>query len=325
MEAKTELQYAQEWVINTFSKPEWHHRCDLARANNKYFVYNTFIVEEFRKEVIEPWTDTFDFSAWYLVARNHCSELTSLTTKEERNFFLYRREVLEKEVTPIISEDKEAGWISSEVELPYDGENVEISDDGITVRETADYKTDRRCMMAGIAWGNGYFGSLGFATDGSTGCETNLILDTPAFWRRYDTSPPSEKQPEDEACTACGGEFQSNPDDCPLCNLPNQPQSSVTEEGVYKGYSIQKNPYSHKGIAEYTFTSISDCDRPVGFGNSVLDCVNQINDEIEDQILSVLESKLISNGGMSLKEHENFYNDGIQFAIDTLNTNTQSK
>ena len=77
-----------------------------------------------------------------------------------------------------------SSWINSDDELPRDGENVEISDDGIEVRETANYKTDRQCMLAGVGGGNGYFGSLGFATDGSI-CDNNLILDTPLFWRRY--------------------------------------------------------------------------------------------------------------------------------------------
>jgi hypothetical protein len=77
-----------------------------------------------------------------------------------------------------------SSWINSDDELPDNGENVEISDDGIEVRETANYKTNRQCMLAGVGGANGYFGSLGFATDGSI-CDNNLILDTPPFWRRY--------------------------------------------------------------------------------------------------------------------------------------------
>ena len=73
-------------------------------------------------------------------------------------------------------------WFESREELPAIGSNVEISDDGITVRETADYIESRTCMLAGVGGGNGYFG-LGFATDGSTGCDKGLILDTPAYWR----------------------------------------------------------------------------------------------------------------------------------------------
>ena len=75
-------------------------------------------------------------------------------------------------------------WIDSDTELPNEDENVEISNDGINPEETAYYKKDRVCMLAGVGGGNGYFGGLGFATDGSTGCETNLILDTPKYWRR---------------------------------------------------------------------------------------------------------------------------------------------
>lgn len=78
-------------------------------------------------------------------------------------------------------------WILSSEQLPREGANVEISDDGITVDGTADYKRDRRCMMAGYAGGHGYFSSLGFATDGCNGEDTNLILDTPKYWRYYDT------------------------------------------------------------------------------------------------------------------------------------------
>ena len=76
-------------------------------------------------------------------------------------------------------------WIQTKEELPPLGSNVEISEDGITATETADYIENRTCMMAGVGGGNGYFG-VGFATDGSTGCEKGLILDTPAFWRFID-------------------------------------------------------------------------------------------------------------------------------------------
>ncbi len=77
---------------------------------------------------------------------------------------------------------QENEWIPSAYNLPPIGSNVEISDDGITVRETADYIESRTCMLAGAGGGNGYFGR-GFATDGSTGCDKGLILDTPAYWR----------------------------------------------------------------------------------------------------------------------------------------------
>ena len=77
-------------------------------------------------------------------------------------------------------------WIKSSEQLPKEGENVEISEDGIKADGTADYKRDRRCMMAGSAGGHGYFSSLGFSTDGESGEDRNLILDNPNFWRRYE-------------------------------------------------------------------------------------------------------------------------------------------
>ncbi len=61
---------------------------------------------------------------------------------------------------------------------------METSEDGLTVGETMDYVSERTCMLAGSAGGHGYFGE-GFATDGSTGCETGLILDAPKFWRYH--------------------------------------------------------------------------------------------------------------------------------------------
>jgi len=73
-------------------------------------------------------------------------------------------------------------WIETAKQMPEIGDNVEISDDGIIVIETANYSSNRTCMLAGVGGGNGYFGK-GFATDGSTGCESGLILDTPKYWR----------------------------------------------------------------------------------------------------------------------------------------------
>jgi hypothetical protein len=74
-------------------------------------------------------------------------------------------------------------WILTEKQKPELGDNVEISDDGINVTETAFYKEDRVCMLAYSAPGAGRFSCAGFATDGSAGCETNLILDDPKYWR----------------------------------------------------------------------------------------------------------------------------------------------
>jgi len=73
-------------------------------------------------------------------------------------------------------------WILTKDKLPELETNVETSEDGINSAETMDYTAYRRCMLAGVGGGNGYFGE-GFATDGSTGCDTNLILDAPKYWR----------------------------------------------------------------------------------------------------------------------------------------------
>jgi uncharacterized protein (DUF488 family) len=71
--------------------------------------------------------------------------------------------------------------LTSEI-LPKIDSNIETSEDGITVGETMDYLSHRQCILAGIGGGNGYFGE-GFATDGSTGCDSGLILDPPKYWR----------------------------------------------------------------------------------------------------------------------------------------------
>ncbi|MBP9793320.1 MAG: hypothetical protein KBC56_04910 [Flavobacterium sp.] len=120
------------------------------------------------------------------------------------------------ELTPAENTIRETEWILSENELPRVHENVEISDDGIHVRETSDYKRDRVCMLAGVGGGNGYFGSLGFATDGSTGCESNLILDIPKYWRRYDIPSPNEVKAVEKpfymekVCDNCNEPFELN-------------------------------------------------------------------------------------------------------------------
>lgn len=73
-------------------------------------------------------------------------------------------------------------WIKTTEQLPIEGSNVEYSDDGINVEGTLDYRDNRRCMLAGIAGGFGYFG-VGFATDGANGEDYGLICDPPNFWR----------------------------------------------------------------------------------------------------------------------------------------------
>lgn len=77
-------------------------------------------------------------------------------------------------------------WIKTKEHKPDEDSHVEISDDGLNIRESALFKKDRVCMLAGLSAASGRFGSAGFATDGSTGCETNLILDDPEFWRYSD-------------------------------------------------------------------------------------------------------------------------------------------
>lgn len=77
-------------------------------------------------------------------------------------------------------------WIKTSEQKPREYSNVEYSNDGVTVEGTMDYKDDRRCMMAGIAGGHGYFSSFGFATDGACGEDMNLICDDPEYWRYWD-------------------------------------------------------------------------------------------------------------------------------------------
>ncbi len=75
-------------------------------------------------------------------------------------------------------------WKLTAEENPSLYSNVEISDDGINVTETADYTDERHCMLAGVGGGNGYFGYDGFASDGSQ-CDRGLILDDPKYWRYH--------------------------------------------------------------------------------------------------------------------------------------------
>jgi len=72
-------------------------------------------------------------------------------------------------------------WNKTTELKPEIGEDVEVSDDGITVDFACIYTDKRTCMMAGIAGGHGYFGE-GFATNGED-CDYGLILDDPIFWR----------------------------------------------------------------------------------------------------------------------------------------------
>lgn len=76
-------------------------------------------------------------------------------------------------------------WKLSSEELPRMHSNVEWSEDGETIEGTLDYVESRRCMMAGIAGGHGYFGE-GFATDGENGCDKGLICDPPKYWRYWE-------------------------------------------------------------------------------------------------------------------------------------------
>lgn len=82
----------------------------------------------------------------------------------------------------------EQKWIRTSEQLPKADSSIEYSDDGITIEGTMSYLSHRKCMLAGVGGGNGYFGK-GFATDGSTGCDTGLILDPPEFWRYQQLNP----------------------------------------------------------------------------------------------------------------------------------------
>ncbi len=77
-------------------------------------------------------------------------------------------------------------WVLTASEKPREGENIEFSENGIACDGTMNYKRERECMLAGIAGGNGYFGSLGFATDGNNGTDFNLICDEPKYWRYHE-------------------------------------------------------------------------------------------------------------------------------------------
>lgn len=78
------------------------------------------------------------------------------------------------------------GWIESSKELPNIGENVEFSEDGITVEGTLDYTDQRHCILAYSSSFGHNFG-VGFATDGTNdGCEKGLVCDAPKYWRRYE-------------------------------------------------------------------------------------------------------------------------------------------
>lgn len=77
-------------------------------------------------------------------------------------------------------EDK---WISvKDHKPPFDTDILISNDGGETIEEECIYLRKRKCMLAGVGGGNGYFGE-GFATNGSTGCDYGLILDTPTHWK----------------------------------------------------------------------------------------------------------------------------------------------
>lgn len=72
--------------------------------------------------------------------------------------------------------------VSVEQELPSVSDEILISyDGGLTFPESAAFKNERQCMLAGVGGGNGYFGK-GFCTNGSTGCDKNLILSDVTHW-----------------------------------------------------------------------------------------------------------------------------------------------
>ena len=85
----------------------------------------------------------------------------------------------------LLKESQQYEWIDSEKELPIIGENVEVSEDRISIDGTLDYTDKRHCILSYSSSFGHNFG-IGFATDGSSdGCEKGLKCDTPRFWRRY--------------------------------------------------------------------------------------------------------------------------------------------
>ena len=74
-------------------------------------------------------------------------------------------------------------WVKVSERLPAWHEELEVSyDEGKTFEDGVMYSDERRCMMAGIAGGNGYFWE-GFCTSYESRADTKLILDTPTHWR----------------------------------------------------------------------------------------------------------------------------------------------
>lgn len=76
---------------------------------------------------------------------------------------------------------KNAGWIKTAESRPKIGDEVEYSNDGKSVEGKLLYLKERKCMLAGISGGHGYFGE-GFATTGED-CDYGLICDDPVYWR----------------------------------------------------------------------------------------------------------------------------------------------
>lgn len=75
--------------------------------------------------------------------------------------------------------------VSVKDELPGYSDDILVSyDNGITFPESAAYREHRKCMLAGIGGGNGYFGE-GFCSNGSTGCDDGLILSDITHWQKH--------------------------------------------------------------------------------------------------------------------------------------------
>lgn len=111
---------------------------------------------------------------------------------EELDGKVFCEEITKYRMVELLNEKaSEPEWnLSSEI-LPSLGSNVEYSEDGIIVEGTLDYISERRCMMAGISGGHGYFGE-GFATDGENGCDRGLICDAPKYWRYSSLDAPTK-------------------------------------------------------------------------------------------------------------------------------------
>jgi len=48
---------------------------------------------------------------------------------------------------------------------------------------------------------------------------------------------------------------------------------------LYKGYKIEPNPYVMHYSVSYMFTNMNDCDAAMGYGETIQECKNQIDEQ----------------------------------------------